>query len=844
MKRPFYPFSAILGQERVKTALLLSVIDPRLGGVLITGPKGSGKSTVIRGLEDLLPSIGYVEDCPFNCDPNDALYLCDFCSEKNANEGTLPMGRRRMRIVELPVSTTEDGLLGTIDVEATFQEGVRKFQRGILGKANHNILYADEINLLPDHLVDCILDPIVSGWNVVRREGLNLRHPSRFTLLASMNPEEGGLRPQILDRFGLNVEMDNITETKLRIDVIRRNLAYEKDPEFFIREYREEQDEIRKKIVEARKRLTEIQIPEDIIRGIAEACSKLGIEGMRSDIAIMKAARALSALDGKKVVGPEEIMKVFDYAVSHRMKGVEYTREDIEDIFYKGRVETHFFKKEPKPEGPQIQHITLPSIDTSMRIDALGPFSEEPFSVERSFGIKPSSDNPQLARIILIAFMLICLSILSVVSALLFQGRMFGLPLETMIKRLTFERFAVHLVVVTTLFSLLSMYQGKGETPIKHLYIYMGEVSGNRLVAQQMQPSHLREEPRKHIDPTGKVTIPLFASLRRFYQMILEKGARILEPEPDDERIQYKFRFTSKTDRRLKKLFGKQSKTKSIAARGRYVSDSIPKRRPWDIALGPTLRAAAPHQLSRDLQGLALRIEDEDVRVKIRETRAPLTVIILLDLSESMVSSLVNVRNAILSMRDTVFKSRDRVGLVIFKGQRAVTLQYPTSNIDLLTKNLLDVGASDFTPLASGMYEAWRIIRNEKNKNKETASVLVVISDGITNVPLEAPLSQHTRGLYINYAQADVIDAAHLLKKEGVSTLIINPSHEPEGRSVPPLYKKDIQIRSGKKWLEPSELLMQIPKITRGYYYGIDSNGKLEQVELSEALRILGSGSD
>ena len=720
---------------------------------------------------------------------------------------------------------------------------MRKFQQGILGKANHNILYADEINLLPDHLVDCILDPTVSGWNVVRREGLNLTHPSRFTLLASMNPEEGDLRPQILDRFGLNVEMDNITEPKLRIEVIRRNLAYEKDPEFFYREYREEQDELRKKIVEARKRLTEIQIPEDILRGIAESCSKLGIEGMRSDIAIMKAARALSALDGKKTVGPEEIMKVFDYAVSHRVKDVEYTSEDIEDIIYKGRVETQFFKKEPEPEEPQAQRTTMPSIDTSLRIDALGPFSEDPFSVERSFGMKNSSEKSQLARAILIASMLICISILSVVSTILFQGRMFGLSIETIIMKLSFERFIVHLVVATTLFLLLSKYQGKRETPIKHLFIYLGKVSGSSLVAQQMQPSHLREEQRKHIDPTGEVTIPLFASLRRFYQMILEKGARILEPKPEDERIQYKFRYTRKTDRRLKKLFGKQSKTKNIAARGRYVSDSIPKRKPWDIALGPTLRAAAPHQLSRDLRGLALRIEDEDVRVKIRELRAPITVIILLDMSESMVSSLVNVRNAILSMRDTVFKSRDRVGLVIFKGQRAVTLQYPTSNIDLLTKNLMDVGASDFTPLASGMYEAWRIIRNEKNKNKETASVLVIISDGIANVPLEAPLSQNTRGRFINYAQADVLDAAHLLRKEGVSTLIINPSHDLAGRTVTPLYKKEIQIRSGKRWLAPSELLMQIPKITGGYYYGIDSNGKLEQVELSEALGILGSGS-
>ncbi len=843
MKRPVYPFSAILGQEKVKTALLLNVIDPRVGGVLITGPKGSGKTTVIRALEDLLPSIGYVEDCPFSCDPYDALYLCNSCREKIANGRTLPVRRRRMRIVELPVSSTEESLLGTIDVEATFQEGVRKFQPGILARANHNILYADEINLLPDHLVDCILDPTVSGWNVVGREGLNLRHPSRFTLIASMNPEEGGLRPQILDRFGLNVEMDDITDPKLRMEVIRRNLAYEEDPASFYHEYEEDQDELRKKIVEARKSLAETQIPEEMMGGIAEICSKLGIEGMRSDIAIMKAARALSALYGKKVVGPEEVIEVFDYAVSHRVKGVEYSREDLEDVFYKGRMKTRLFKKEPEPETPQVQHIALPSVDPSIRIDTLGAFSEEPFSFERAFRIKKGGGMPQFLHAILFAFMLICLSMLSVILTLLLQGMIFGLSGEKIIMGLTFDRFIVHLVVVTTLFFLLSRYQDKVKEPMKHIYVYMGELSGRRLVAQQMQSSNNREEQRKHIDTTGELTIPLFASLRRFYKMIIEKGARLLEPESEDERIQYKFRFTGKTDRGLKRLFGKQSKTKSIDARGRYVSDSIPKRKPWDIALGSTLRAAAPHQLSRGMQGLALKVEDEDVRVKIRELRAPITVIILLDLSESMAASLVNVRNAILSLRDTVFKKRDRVGLVIFKGQRAMTLQYPTSNIDLLIKNLMEVGASDFTPLASGMYEAWRIIRNEKNKNKETSSVLVILSDGIANVPLDSPLSQHTREQFINYAQADVLDVAHLLKKEGVWTLIINPSHDQKEHSVAPLYKKEIQIRSGKRWLEPTEFLMQIPKITGGYYYGIDSNGKLEQVELSEALSILGSMS-
>jgi Mg-chelatase subunit ChlI/Mg-chelatase subunit ChlD len=840
MKGPVYPFSAILGQERVKTALLLNVIDPRLGGVLITGPKGSGKTIIIRALEDLLPTIGCVEGCSFNCDPSDSLFLCDACRETISINGILPLGHRRIRIVELPVSSTEDSLLGTIDVETTFQEGERKFQPGILGKANHNILYADEINLLPDHLVDCILDPTVSGWNFVKREGLNLRHPSRFTLVASMNPEEGGLRPQILDRFGLNVEMDEITDPKLRIEVVRRNLAYEEDPNSFYCDYQEEQDELRKKIVKARKSLIETQIPDDIMEGIAEACSKLAIEGLRSDISIMKAARALAAFEGKKVVGPQEVMEVFDFAISHRVKGLEYTQEDLEDIFYKGRIKTSQYKKEPEPGGLQNQHVKMPTFDTSMKMENLPSFADKPFSVERSLGIKIGSGMPQFVRTILFVFMLFCISILSVISTLFIQRMVFGLPIENLVMGLTFNRIILHFTVVTILSFLFWKYQDRVKDPIKHFYIFMGEVSGRKLVIQHMQPSHQKEDMRTYMDTTAELTVPLFASLRRIYQMVIEKGTKLLEPQIDEEKIQYKFHFSSKPDPKLKRLFGKQSKTKSIAARGRYVSDSIPKYKPWDIAIGPTLRAAAPHQLSRDLQGLALKVENDDVRVKIRELRTPITIIILLDLSESMASSLINVRNAILSMRETIFKSRDRVGLVIFKGQRAVTLQYPTSNIDLLVKNLMNAGASDFTPLASGMYEAWRTIRNEKNKNKGTNSVLVIISDGIANIPLDAPLSPHTRDLFINHAQADVFDTAYLLKKEKVSTLIINPSHEGQS-SITPLYNKEIQIRSSKRWFEPTEFLMQIPKITGGYYYGIDANGKLEQVEISEAFSILGS---
>jgi Mg-chelatase subunit ChlD len=307
-----------------------------------------------------------------------------------------------------------------------------------------------------------------------------------------------------------------------------------------------------------------------------------------------------------------------------------------------------------------------------------------------------------------------------------------------------------------------------------------------------------------------------------------------------EEGKRYSFTLLGKKDRGFRTVLGKQSKTKGRSKRGRYVSYEFPKSRPWDIALAPTLRAAAPYQRSRDKEGLALKIIPGDIRVKVREIKAPLLVIMLLDMSESMIDSLANVRNAIMSMRDIAFKRRDKIGLVVFKGQGATTIQKPTSNIELLLRKLTEIGAWDLTPLASGIYEASRVIRNESYKNKESFPVLVIISDGITNIPLKSPLNQQTRSVYLNKAQADVIDTCYLLKKMNVTTLVINPSHKQPGHMKGSTVKEKAALYM-KKWLEPTELMMEIPRITGGYYYGLGEGGTLEEVILMEAFSLLGN---
>jgi Mg-chelatase subunit ChlD len=375
--------------------------------------------------------------------------------------------------------------------------------------------------------------------------------------------------------------------------------------------------------------------------------------------------------------------------------------------------------------------------------------------------------------------------------------------------------------------------------PVRYLYTYLGQES-DRSIVQQISQYTVEKEKEKEIKETTKIlNIPIYASIRSLYDKIAEKGAKIFKRERKEKSKRYRFMLHGRKDRRLRSVVGKKSKTKSKSKRGRYVSYEFPKSRPWDIAMAPTLRAAAPYQRSREWSKLALKIIPDDIRVKVRETKASLSVILLLDMSESMVASLVNMRNAVMSMRDIAFRRRDRIGLVVFKGQGATTIQNPTSNIKLILRKLMDLGASNLTPLASGLYEASRVIRNETRRNMNAHPVLVVISDGITNIPLKSPLNLQTRATFHNKAQADVVDASYLLKKMNVTALAINPSHEPVGTLARSSMKT--AAMAGKKWLEPTELMMEIPRITGGYYYGIGKGGSLEEVVLTEAFSILGN---
>jgi len=319
-ERAVYPFTAIVGQEEMKLALLLTIVDPLIGGVLVFGHRGTGKSTAVRALADLLPPLTRVKGCNFSCDPDNTTGLCHQCAERLAREGRLTQERMRVRVVDLPLGATEDRVCGALDIERALVEGVKSFEPGLLARANRGFLYIDEVNLLEDHLVDILLDAAASGTNTVEREGISVTHPARFVLVDSGNPEEGELRPQLLDRFGLYTEIATITDIDARIEIIERRDRFERDPAAFHSEFRAEQNRLRQRLTKAKQAIAKIVIDRNRLRRIAELCVALHTDGHRGELTIARASRALAALEGRKAVSDADIRRIAVMSLRHRLR--------------------------------------------------------------------------------------------------------------------------------------------------------------------------------------------------------------------------------------------------------------------------------------------------------------------------------------------------------------------------------------------------------------------------------------------------------------------------------------------------------------------------------------------
>jgi magnesium chelatase subunit I len=314
-----YPFSAIVGQDEMKLALLVAAIDHSIGGVLVLGDRGTGKSTAIRALAALLPKMPVVAGCPYNCDPADPRpMLCSACTGVAAES---PKTRQiPVPVVDLPLGATEDRVIGALDLERALTQGEKAFEPGLLARAHRGFLYIDEVNLLEDHLVDSLLDVAASGENLVEREGLSVRHPARFVLVGSGNPEEGELRPQLLDRFGLAVEVKTPTDLETRVQIVQLRDAFERDRGGFVKRWKRKDGQVRRRLEAARERLDEIDVPAAVIEAAAGLCMRLGTDGLRGELTLIRAARALAALEGKPQVTEAELRRMAGSALRHRLR--------------------------------------------------------------------------------------------------------------------------------------------------------------------------------------------------------------------------------------------------------------------------------------------------------------------------------------------------------------------------------------------------------------------------------------------------------------------------------------------------------------------------------------------
>ncbi len=315
-----YPFTAIVGQENMKKALILNVINPHLGGVLIRGEKGTAKSTAVRAIAELLPERAQIRDCIFRCKPNDKSNMCENCLDKLNKQEVLKEINEKMKVIDLPVSATEDRVVGTLDIEYAIKNGEKRFEPGILADANRNILYVDEVNLLDDHVVDVLLDSAAMGVNTIEREGVSFSHPAKFILVGTMNPEEGDLRPQLLDRFDMVVDVIGERDTKKRVEVIKRRLEYENDNAGFVLSFEKEQQDLRERISKAKEILKTVSFDDKVLEIAAKISIEMDVDGHRADISMIKTAMTIAAFNGRNKVNNGDMLESAELVLPHRMR--------------------------------------------------------------------------------------------------------------------------------------------------------------------------------------------------------------------------------------------------------------------------------------------------------------------------------------------------------------------------------------------------------------------------------------------------------------------------------------------------------------------------------------------
>jgi len=703
-ERVVLPFTAIVALEKLKLAIIINAINPKVGGLLIRGPKGSGKTTVVRALADILPKITVVRACPFNCNPYDPSNMCPRCSEHHRKGEKLPLEEKEMRVVDLPLGATEDRVVGSLDVEKAIRQGVEALEPGILAEANQNILYVDEINLLPDHIADDLLDAAATGWNVVEREGISVSHPSRFVFVGTMNPEEGELRPQLLDRFSLSVGVERINSVPERIEVVKRNMEFEKDPQKFHEDFKVAQEELRDKIARAREVLPKVEMPQNLLEAVCKACAELKVDGMRPDIVISKAASTLVAFEDRRTVTLNDVLIAAELALSHRTREGGFlepaTPDEIKQTFSSKAKEAQQDEKPgPKTEPPSNKGKKFKALIWPRRIEK---------QKDRESKRKESSYTPKRFKKIIYTL----------------DELIRGKPALT---KKTWD-----------LPSDARTLRGSFGLAVRETRLTEGTPLFDKIKGSLLAPFTLFFRAQK---PPRSVGV----------------GVNV----------------------------GKRAETVTALHRGRSSGWRFPHGKPRDIHLPATIRAAALELRDRKKTSqTALQILPQDVREKSRIYKAPMTIVLVIDLSKSMIYNIEQVKEAVLKLHGDAYRYRDKVGIVALKGMNAVVVQHPITNLRVVANKLLTLRISGFTPLAAGMLKAWEVLKEAKRRDRSTIPVMVIVTDGNANIPLKRSLQMgEVRTFdpldaaffkYEDLAIDDVISVSEMIKREGIYAVVVN----------------------------------------------------------------------
>jgi magnesium chelatase subunit D len=730
-----YPFTAVVGQDQMKLALVLNAINPRLGGVLIRGEKGTAKSTAARGIAALLPPLQVVAGCRFSCDPRPGSPRCPDClARETLGETPLPSLERPAALIELPIGATEDRVLGTLDLERALKHGERHFEPGLLASANRGLLYVDEVNLLPDHLVDTLLDAAAVGINTVEREGLSFSHPAALVLVGTMNPEEGELRPQLLDRFALTVDVAGMPEPTQRADVVRRRIAYEADPSAFASRWRDAEGDEQARIAAARAALPLVHVGDNLLELIATICTAFDVDGLRADIVIYKAAATLAAYAGRQQVTREDIRRAAELALPHRRRRQPFDQPGLD----RDRLDQLIHDHDPGRDDDPGTDADRGSDDDPGRDDDPGSDAED-LGPEHAVPPPPGPDGPASG---------------GTPDAV---GEAYPGPASAGTPDAAGEARPDHVFEVGETPPLSPPASAPPRVPSPSMPAPRAARARTTPRVESSTGRHVRSVPA-----TGHARSAAPAVIRT-----LDVAATLLAAAPHQ-----------------------LSRARADAAAGPPglgAGASAAADLPCVGVTGcpPGLgTAAGAHGLGTDGDPRSRPfLERFDVRLKVREERARGCTLFVVDASGSMAARrrMAAAKGAVVALLTDAYQARTQVGLIAFRGVAAELVLPLTRSADLAYARLRDLPTGGRTPLALALTLAHATLTRwlAGAASPAATALIVLVSDCRANVALNGRDPRATVALTGGDPHQDVLAAARALRAAGISALVVDTEEGP-----------------------------------------------------------------